>query len=368
MTSKVMDLIYWKDMERTGMVFTGLVVGLLSVFQLSIITVVSTLCLAIMCLTISIRIYYKLLHALQLGDGVHPFKTTDHTMDPAVIRANYRLLSLKQEDRPVEDHISDFLALAKVTDFPDSALVVFFRDTLHVSLRERLPPAMRDWTLHDFLEATLLVCGSPYTVGFAEKDPTSPPTVEILQPSGAPPVTPTPVCKPEPTPALASEPEVTPTRNSVPASPVAFHEPARPTSSARRRERRRASASPPAPAPVCEPEPTHVTVSELKPTHVTMSEPESSSAAVSELEPTHVTVSEPESSSATVSELEPTHVTVSEPESSPATVSKLEPSHVTVSEPEPSTVPEPAPVASTVPEPAPVASTVPEPACSLDRP
>ncbi|XP_051965498.1 reticulon-2-like isoform X3 [Xyrauchen texanus] len=75
MTSKVMDLIYWKDMERTGMVFTGLVVGLLSVFQLSIITVVSTLCLAIMCLTISIRIYYKLLHALQLGDGVHPFKS-----------------------------------------------------------------------------------------------------------------------------------------------------------------------------------------------------------------------------------------------------------------------------------------------------
>ncbi|XP_051963207.1 reticulon-2a [Xyrauchen texanus] len=71
----VMDLIYWKDMERTGMVFTGLVVGLLSLFQLSIITVVSTLSLAIMCLTISVRIYYKLLHALQLGDGAHPFQS-----------------------------------------------------------------------------------------------------------------------------------------------------------------------------------------------------------------------------------------------------------------------------------------------------
>jgi len=69
-----MDLIYWKDMERTGMIFTGLVVGLLALFQLSIITVVSTLSLAIICFTISVRIYYKLLHVLQLGDGAHPFQ------------------------------------------------------------------------------------------------------------------------------------------------------------------------------------------------------------------------------------------------------------------------------------------------------
>ncbi|XP_026082398.1 reticulon-2-like isoform X1 [Carassius auratus] len=70
-----MDLIYWKDMERTGMVLTGLVVGLLSLFQLSIISVVSTLSLAIMCFTISVRIYYKLLQVLQMGDGVHPFQS-----------------------------------------------------------------------------------------------------------------------------------------------------------------------------------------------------------------------------------------------------------------------------------------------------
>ncbi|KAF7663346.1 hypothetical protein LDENG_00211990 [Lucifuga dentata] len=71
----VMDLIFWKDMERTGMVLTGLVVGLLSLFQLSIITVVSTLSLAVMCFTISVRIYYQLLYVLNWGDGVHPFKT-----------------------------------------------------------------------------------------------------------------------------------------------------------------------------------------------------------------------------------------------------------------------------------------------------
>ncbi|XP_076591820.1 reticulon-2a isoform X2 [Chaetodon auriga] len=75
MASKVMDLIYWKDTERTGMVLTGLVVGLLSLFQLSIITVVSTVSLAVMCFTISVRIYYQLLYILSWGDGEHPFKT-----------------------------------------------------------------------------------------------------------------------------------------------------------------------------------------------------------------------------------------------------------------------------------------------------
>ncbi|XP_061683770.1 reticulon-2a isoform X2 [Syngnathoides biaculeatus] len=71
----VMDLIYWKDTERTGMVLTGLVVGLLCLFQLSIITVVSTASLAIVCFTMSVRIYYKILHTLNWGDGEHPFKS-----------------------------------------------------------------------------------------------------------------------------------------------------------------------------------------------------------------------------------------------------------------------------------------------------
>nr|XP_057935666.1 reticulon-2a isoform X2 [Doryrhamphus excisus] len=71
----VMDLIYWKDTERTGMVLTGLVVLLLCLFQLNVITVVSTASLAITCVTISVRIYYKILYILNWGDGVHPFKS-----------------------------------------------------------------------------------------------------------------------------------------------------------------------------------------------------------------------------------------------------------------------------------------------------
>uniref|UniRef100_A0A8C6WF81 Reticulon n=1 Tax=Neogobius melanostomus TaxID=47308 RepID=A0A8C6WF81_9GOBI len=75
MASKAMDLIYWKDMERSGMVLTGLVVGLLSLFQLSIISVLSTISLAVMCFTISVRLYYHVLYILNWGDGAHPFKS-----------------------------------------------------------------------------------------------------------------------------------------------------------------------------------------------------------------------------------------------------------------------------------------------------
>ncbi|XP_029302917.1 reticulon-2a isoform X4 [Cottoperca gobio] len=71
----MMDVIYWKDTERTGMILTGIVVGLLSLFQLSVITVVSTVSLAVMCFTISVRIYYQVLCILNWGDGEHPFKS-----------------------------------------------------------------------------------------------------------------------------------------------------------------------------------------------------------------------------------------------------------------------------------------------------
>uniref|UniRef100_UPI0037E81587 reticulon-2a isoform X2 n=1 Tax=Semicossyphus pulcher TaxID=241346 RepID=UPI0037E81587 len=107
MASKVMDLIYWKDTERTGMVLTGIVVGLLSLFQLSIITVVSTVSLAVVCFTISVRIYYQVLYILSWGDGEHPFKSyldldisfsgdeADRYMQKAVVMAVSAADSLK---------------------------------------------------------------------------------------------------------------------------------------------------------------------------------------------------------------------------------------------------------------------------------
>ncbi|KAI1903844.1 hypothetical protein AGOR_G00031400, partial [Albula goreensis] len=74
MASKVLDLIYWREMGRTGLVFTGLVVGLLCMFQLSAITVVSHLSLGIMCFTLPVRLLFKALELLRWSSGDHPFQ------------------------------------------------------------------------------------------------------------------------------------------------------------------------------------------------------------------------------------------------------------------------------------------------------
>lgn len=74
MCVQVMDLVYWRDVRKTGVVFTGLVIALASVFQLSFITVFSHICLAAMCLTFPLRLYYKLLELLRWNPGVHPYQ------------------------------------------------------------------------------------------------------------------------------------------------------------------------------------------------------------------------------------------------------------------------------------------------------
>ncbi|XP_056267411.1 reticulon-2b [Pseudoliparis swirei] len=79
MATKLVDLVYWRKTTKTGVVFTGLVVSLASLFQLSTITVLSHLCLGVMCVTFTLRLYYKLLELLRWNPGVHPFQSyLDH--------------------------------------------------------------------------------------------------------------------------------------------------------------------------------------------------------------------------------------------------------------------------------------------------
>ncbi|XP_073334862.1 reticulon-2b [Pagrus major] len=75
MANKLVDLVYWRSVRRTGIVFTGLVIGLASVFQLSAITVLAHICLGAMCVTFPLRLYYKLLELLRWNPGVHPFQS-----------------------------------------------------------------------------------------------------------------------------------------------------------------------------------------------------------------------------------------------------------------------------------------------------
>ncbi|KAI4814558.1 hypothetical protein KUCAC02_003748 [Chaenocephalus aceratus] len=72
--SAVVDLVYWRKLKRTGVVFTGLVMSLASLFQLSAITVISHICLGVMAVTFTLRLYYKLLELLRWNPGVHPFE------------------------------------------------------------------------------------------------------------------------------------------------------------------------------------------------------------------------------------------------------------------------------------------------------
>ncbi|XP_034462529.1 reticulon-2b [Hippoglossus hippoglossus] len=75
MATKLVDLVYWRSVRWTGVVFTGLVIALASLFQLSAITVLSHLCLGIMCVNFLLRLYYKLLELLRCNPGVHPFQS-----------------------------------------------------------------------------------------------------------------------------------------------------------------------------------------------------------------------------------------------------------------------------------------------------
>lgn len=70
----VIDLIYWRDVKTTAVVFTGLVVGLACLFQLSLITVISNFLLAILAFTLFVRLLCKVLHLVRIIDASHPFQ------------------------------------------------------------------------------------------------------------------------------------------------------------------------------------------------------------------------------------------------------------------------------------------------------
>ncbi|KAL7853978.1 hypothetical protein AOLI_G00208220 [Acnodon oligacanthus] len=75
LSKEVADLLYWRDVPKTGLVFTGLVVGLACLFQLSAISVLSNLGLSIMAFTLPVRLLYKTMTVVHLSDGEHPFQS-----------------------------------------------------------------------------------------------------------------------------------------------------------------------------------------------------------------------------------------------------------------------------------------------------
>lgn len=74
LNSQVVDLLYWRDVKTTGVVFGAALLLLLSLMVCSIVSVCSYIGLALLSVTICFRIYKGILQAIQKSDEGHPFK------------------------------------------------------------------------------------------------------------------------------------------------------------------------------------------------------------------------------------------------------------------------------------------------------
>uniref|UniRef100_A0A7N6F8F3 Reticulon n=1 Tax=Anabas testudineus TaxID=64144 RepID=A0A7N6F8F3_ANATE len=121
---QVNDLIHWRDPKKSGLVFGLSMLLLLSLAAFSIISVVSYLLLALLCVTITFRIYKSVVQAVQKSTEGHPFKALidkDVSIPPETFRKHvdasltYINRALKQMSRLflVEDLV-DSLKLAVV--------------------------------------------------------------------------------------------------------------------------------------------------------------------------------------------------------------------------------------------------------------
>uniref|UniRef100_A0A8B9PCQ1 Reticulon n=1 Tax=Apteryx owenii TaxID=8824 RepID=A0A8B9PCQ1_APTOW len=68
------DLVSWRDVRKTGLVFGTTLLLLLSLAAFSVISVVSYLVLALLSVTISFRVYKSVVQAVQKSEEGHPFK------------------------------------------------------------------------------------------------------------------------------------------------------------------------------------------------------------------------------------------------------------------------------------------------------
>jgi membrane protein implicated in regulation of membrane protease activity len=70
----VVELIYWRDPRKSGVVFGSILAILLSLSVVSFISVVSYASLAVLAITLSFRLYKNVLQAVQKTQDGHPFK------------------------------------------------------------------------------------------------------------------------------------------------------------------------------------------------------------------------------------------------------------------------------------------------------
>jgi len=70
----VLDLIYWRDLKKSGVVFGSVLVLLLSLALFSVLSVVAYLSLVTLTITLSFRLYKNVMSAVQKTGEGHPYK------------------------------------------------------------------------------------------------------------------------------------------------------------------------------------------------------------------------------------------------------------------------------------------------------
>ncbi|XP_018419835.1 PREDICTED: reticulon-4 isoform X4 [Nanorana parkeri] len=73
--AEVVDLLYWRDIKKSGLVFGASLFMLLSLTVFSIVSVSAYIALALLSVSISLRIYKGVLQAIQKSEEGHPFRS-----------------------------------------------------------------------------------------------------------------------------------------------------------------------------------------------------------------------------------------------------------------------------------------------------
>lgn len=115
---RVLELIYWRDVKKTGLVFGTMLFILLSLAIFSVLSVLAYLSLAVLTVTLSFRIYKNVLAAVQKSGDAHPFRTLlDMNIDLPEDKAQQALKTICQH---INCTVKELRRLFLIEDLVDS--------------------------------------------------------------------------------------------------------------------------------------------------------------------------------------------------------------------------------------------------------
>lgn len=115
---RVLELIYWRDLKKTGVVFGSMLFILLSLAIFSVLSVLAYLSLAVLTVTLSFRIYKNVLAAVQKSGDAHPFRALlDLNIDLPEDKAQQALKTICQH---INCTIKELRRLFLIEDLVDS--------------------------------------------------------------------------------------------------------------------------------------------------------------------------------------------------------------------------------------------------------